>query len=109
MRFIIFVIDDQSNSAAPGEMQAIDAFNDSLRDGGHWIYAAGIGRPESATIFDNRKDAGVATLGSLHPDTEHYSGFWLIEADSEEVARALAKGASKSCNRRVELRPFLGQ
>ena len=109
MRFVIYVIDDQSNSAVPGEMQAIDAFNDSLRDGGHWIYAAGIGRPESATIFDNRSGAGVEQAGSLHPDAEHYSGFWLIEAESESVARKLAAAGSQACNRRVELRPFLGQ
>ena len=109
MRFVIYVIDDQSNSAVPGEMQAIDAFNDSLRDGGHFIYAAGIGRPESATIFDNRGGAGVEQAGSLHPDAEHYSGFWLIEAENERVARELAAAGSLACNRRVELRPFLGQ
>jgi len=109
MRFILFVIDDQSNSAKPGEMQAIDAFNDSLRENGHWIYAAGIGSPTSATIFDNRDSAGVIEAGSLYPATEHYSGFWLIEADSLETAKALAASGSLACNRRVELRPFLGQ
>ena len=109
MRFIIFVIDDQSNSARPGEMEAIDAFNDSLREGGNWIYAAGIGRPESASVIDNRDELGAIAAGSLFAGAEHYSGFWLIEAESLEAAKALAAAGSLACNRRVELRPFLGQ
>jgi hypothetical protein len=36
------------------------------------------------------------------------SGFWIIQADSLEQAQALAAEGSKACNRKVELRPFLG-
>ena len=42
MRFIIFVIDNQPNGSASGnEMEAIDAFNESLQKNGHWVTAAG--------------------------------------------------------------------
>ena len=41
-KFIIFVIDDLSGSATPEELVAIDAFNDSLRAKGHWIFAGGL-------------------------------------------------------------------
>lgn len=107
MKFIIFVIDGGANTASPHEMQDIDAFNDRLRSNGHWIYAAGIGGPESATLLDYRASTSSVSSGSLFSAPEHYSGFWLIEANSAEEALELAKEGSHACNRKVELRPFL--
>lgn len=107
MRFIIFVIDDQLEKASSNEMEAINAFNDKLEAGGHWITAAGINHGEAATVLDNRNGAGLVTSGSLYNENEHYSGFWLIEAASQEVALHLAAEGSKACNRKVELRPYL--
>jgi hypothetical protein len=107
MRYIIFVIDSASNTAGGNEIVAIDTFNDQLRDNGNWIYAAGIAAPGKAQVIDNRNDADLITVGSLFSDSEHYSGFWLIEAETDSAAFALAKAGSKACNRKVELRPFL--
>jgi hypothetical protein len=109
MRFVIYVIDSATNTGGPGEMAAIDAFNDELRANNQWITAAGIGSPNTAKLIDNRSGAGVVNLGSLFDAEEFYSGFWLIEADSEAQALELALAGSKACNRRVELRPYLGQ
>jgi hypothetical protein len=109
MRFVIFVIDGDVNTAASDEMAAIDAFNQMLRDNGHFIYAAGITKPSDALLIDNRHDADQIATGSLFSEQNFYSGFWLISADSMEQATTLAKAGSKACNRRVELRGFLGQ
>ena len=109
MKFIIFVIDGSANTATGTEMHDIDAFNDLLEANGNWIYAAGIGEPSSATLIDNRLGLGAVDSGSLSQGAEHYSGFWLIQADSLEQAKELAAAGSMACNRRVELRPFLGQ
>ena len=108
MRYIIFVIDSASNTVVGDELAAIDAFNAQLRQDGNWIYAAGIAAPAEAQVIDNRDDADLVDSGSLFTDYEHYSGFWLIEAESDSLALALAKAGSKACNRKVELRPFLG-
>lgn len=107
MRFVIFVIDDTSNSATGKEMQAIDAFNDRLSPGGHLILAAGIAESSRATIIDNRLGAGIEYRGSLNTGSEHYSGFWIVNANSEEQAATFARDGSAACNRKVELRPFL--
>ena len=98
-RFLISVIDDLSGSGTPDEMVAIDAFNEKLRENGQWIFAGGI---------DNRAGAGIETGKPLFAATENFSGFWLIEAESLEVARELAFQGSLACNRKVELRPLLG-
>jgi hypothetical protein len=90
-------------------MAAIDAFNDHLQSNSHWITAAGIGAPVTAKVIDNRQDAGKVTSGSLFDAEEFYSGFWLIQAESDEKAHELALAGSKACNRKVELRPYLGQ
>jgi hypothetical protein len=108
MRFVIFVIDGGSNTATPGEGAAIDAFNDRLVAGKHLILAAGIAEPSRATLIDNRSGAGIERPGSLFSGPEHYSGFWIVDAESVEAAAQLARDASNACNRKVELRPFLG-
>jgi len=107
MRFFIAVIDDTARSADSDERAAIDAFNDGLEANGHWVFACGIDGPTTATLIDNRDDAGLVVDGPLLDATEFVSGFWIIEADSLEVARELAIAGSKACNRKVELRPLL--
>ena len=108
MRYIIFVIDEQSRSASGDEMAAIDAFNDSLRTKGHWIFAGGLAAPVHANVIDNRNDTNLATGKPLFDTKENYSGFWLIQATDYETAKRLALEGSKACHRKVELRPLLG-
>lgn len=92
MRFAIFVIDSDTNTGGPSEMAAIDAFNDMLRENGHWVMAFGMQKP------------GPDSIQSTH---EFYSGQWIIEAADLAEAQKLAAQGSTACNRRVELRPFL--
>jgi hypothetical protein len=89
-------------------MTQINIFNDQLRADGQFIFAAGLAAPEKADVIDNRNGANLSTGKPLFDATENFSGFWLIEAESIEVARKLAFAGSKACNRKVELRPLLG-
>lgn len=107
MRFLIFVIDDSTALAGPDEMAHIDEFNSMLEANGHWITAGGIHHGAQATVVDNRNDAGIVAEGSLYNETQHYSGFWLINAADQDEALKLAAAGSKACNRKVELRPYL--
>ena len=106
MRFLISVIDDLSNSGTPAEMEAINAFNDGLRENGQWIFAWGLQAPETATVIDNRNGANTETGKPLFDAKENFSGLWLIDAANAETAKKLAYEASKACNRKVELRPL---
>ena len=107
MKYIIFVIDGPGNLASADEMEKIDAFNEKLQANGHWITAAGIRHGSSATLIDNRNNKNESKVGSLYDEPEHYSGFWLIEAESDEQAHQLALEGSFACNRKVELRPYI--
>lgn len=103
------VREDATGSANPEEMAAIDAFNDRLQSEGHWVFAGGLDSPDTATVVDNRGEGPVITDGPFLESKEHLGGFWVIEAPDLDVALRLATEGSRACNRRVEVRPFLGE
>jgi hypothetical protein len=108
MQYLVSVIDDTPDSGTPSEMAAITAFNERLRAEGHWVFAGGLAAPSTATVIDNRGDEPLLTDGPFVETKEFLNGFWVIEAPDLDVALRLAAEGSKHCNRRVEVRPFLG-
>jgi hypothetical protein len=109
MRYLLSVIHDRPTLADADEMAAIDVFNDRLQAEGHWVFAGGLGMPDTATVIDNRGGAAVITDGPFLESKEYLAGFWIIEAADLDVALALAAEGSKACNRKVEVRPFLAE
>jgi hypothetical protein len=106
MQYLVSVISDNTEVANPGEMEAVDVFNDRLRAQGYWVYGNGLAEPSSATVIDNRGTAPVFTDGPFVESKEFLAGFWIIEAPDLDVALKLAAEGSKACNRKVEVRPF---
>jgi hypothetical protein len=107
MQYLVSVIDDGTGMATPTEEADITAFNDRLRAEGYWVFAGGLGSPDPATVIDNRGEETVITDGPFVESKEYLAGFWIIEAPDLDVALKLAAEGSKSCNRKVEVRPFL--
>jgi hypothetical protein len=109
MLYMFSVIHDSTSLATPTEMAAIDVFNEGLRAEGHWVFAAGLGGPDTATVIDNRGDEAVVTDGPFVESKEYLAGFWVIEAPDLDVALKLASAGSQACHRKVEVRPLLGE
>ena len=109
MKYLVSVIDHRTNSGTPEEAQAIDEFNDRLRAGGHWVFAAGLAAPSTATVIDGRGEEPVFTDGPFLESKEYIAGFWIFEAPDLDEALKLAADGSRACNRRVEVRPFFGE
>lgn len=109
MKFLVSVIHDKSDLATSDEMAAIDVFNDRLVAERHWVFAGGLSSPSDATVIDNRKGANLITDGPFIESKEYLAGFWIISATNFDVALKLATEGSKACNRKVEIRPFLGE
>ena len=107
MQYLVSVIHDSTEPATPDEMAAIDAFNDRLIAEGHWVFAGGLGSASSATVIDNRSGEAMITDGPFLESKEYIVGFWIMEAPDLDVALKLATEASRACNRKVEVRPFL--
>jgi hypothetical protein len=107
MQYLVSVIDDSAGLATPEEDAAIDVFNDRLRAGGHWVFAGGLAVPGMATVIDNRGEEAIVTDGPFVESKEYLIGFWILEASDLDVALKLAAEASKICDRKIEVRPFL--
>ncbi len=107
MQYLVSVIDDKSNSGTAEEMAAIGEFNDRLRADGHWVFAAGLADPSTATVIDGRGEKPIFTDGPFIESKEHMAGFWIVDAPDLDVALALMAEGSRACNRRVEVRPIL--
>jgi hypothetical protein len=107
MQYLVSVITDTTALATPDEDAAIDVFNDRLQAEGHWVFAGGLGGPDTATVIDNRGTEALFTDGPFVESKEFLIGFWIIEAPDLDVALKLATEGSKACNRKVEVRPFL--
>ena len=107
MQYLFSVIYDQADLATPEEQAAIDVFNDRLVAEGHWVFAGGLGGPNTATVIDNRGGEAMFTDGPFLESKEYLAGFWIIEAADLDVALKLATDGSKACNRKIEVRPFL--
>jgi hypothetical protein len=107
MQYLLTVIHDRNEFAPANEMEAIDVFNEKLQANGHWVFAGGLGFPESATVIDNRGPEVVITDGPFVESKEFLAGFWVVEASDLDEAMTLAIEGSKACNRKVEVRPFL--
>jgi hypothetical protein len=105
--YLMAVLDDTPNSATEEEMVAITAYNERLKADGHWVFAAGLASPTTATVVDGRGEEAVFTDGPYLESKEFIGGFWIIQAPDLDVALRLAAEGSKHCNRRVELRPLL--
>jgi hypothetical protein len=106
-QYLISVLNDSNDLATVQEMAAIDVFNEQLQADGHWVFAGGLASPSTATVVDGRDAEAVFTDGPYIESKEWIVGFWVTEAADLDVALRLAALGSKSCNRRVEIRPFL--
>lgn len=109
MQYLLSVINDNTQLATQDEAAAIDVFNDRLVADGYWVFAGGLPGPSTATVIDNRDDAGIITDGPFVESKEFLIGFWIIEAPDLDVALKLAADGSKACHRKVEVRPFLSE
>ena len=108
-QYLLSVLFDSDELATAEEAAAIDVFNEQLQADGHWVFAGGLASPSTATVVDGRDGEAVFTDGPYLESKEHIAGFWIIEAPHLDVALRLAAAGSKACNRRVEVRPVLGE
>ncbi len=109
MQYLVSVIHDESALATSDEQAAIDVFNERLQAEGHWVFAGGLGAPGTATVIDNRGEEAVVTDGPFVETKEYLVGLWIMEAPDLDVALRLAAEGSRACNRKIEVRPFLGE
>ncbi|NLE78414.1 MAG: hypothetical protein GX610_02360 [Rhodococcus sp.] len=93
---------------AQPQFDATEKFNDELKAEGAWVFAGGLGRPESATTVDGTGTDVTVTDGPFQETKEFLGGFWVVEAPDLDAVLKIAARASKVCEQRIEIRPFDG-
>ncbi|MEU9686780.1 YciI family protein [Amycolatopsis japonica] len=92
----------------PAELQKIiaevGAFNTALEEAGAFVTAGGLQPPSTATTVDYSGDSPVLTPGPFVEAKEYLGGFWIIEAENDDVAIEWTKQASRALRSRVEVR-----
>ncbi|MFF5718288.1 YciI family protein [Streptomyces buecherae] len=95
-------------SMDPAELQeimaAVGAFNTAVQEAGAFVTAGGLQPPSSATTVDYSGDSPVLTPGPFVKADEYLGGFWIVEAENDDVAIEWAKQASRALRSRVEVR-----
>jgi len=92
----------------PAELQElmaeVGAFNTAVIEAGAFVTAGGLHPPSTATTVDYSGDSPVLTPGPFVKADEYLGGFWIIEAENEDVAIEWAKQASRALRSRIEVR-----
>jgi hypothetical protein len=84
----------------------VDAFNESVKSEGAWVFAGGLHPSSTATVV-RPKDGDVLTTDGPFPESkEQLGGFWVIRAADLDAALAWARKAAVACQGPVEVRPF---
>ena len=99
-------VDFGTEEEVQGIFDAVDAFNDKVREAGKWVFAGGLAPISSATTVDNRSGQRIVTDGPFSESKEYLGGFWIIEAADLDEALVWATEGSAACGGRVEVRPF---
>ncbi len=84
----------------------VDAFNDTLRSSGAWVFAGGLLPPSMATVVRSRGGEVLTTDGPFAESKEQLGGFWVIDAPDLDAALEWAAKGSAACGGPVEVRPF---
>lgn len=86
------------NNWSPEDFKAhiafMHRFNKELTDAGEWVAAEGLAPPDAARLVRAGKDGAPATDGPFAESKEFLVGFWIVDVDSADRARALAAKAS---------------
>jgi hypothetical protein len=89
--------------------EAVDRFNQKVRDAGAWVFAGGLMPIQQATTVDNTGDTPIVSDGPYAESKEYLGGFWVIQAADLDEALQWAKEGSAACRGKVEVRPFQGE
>jgi hypothetical protein len=87
----------------------VEAFNQTVREKGAWVFAGGLHPPASATVVRMKDGEVLMTDGPFAEAKEHLGGFWVIKAPDLDAALTWAKKATIACAAPVEVRPFQEQ
>ena len=90
----IYAVNNWSPEDFKAHIAFMHRFNKELTDAGEFVAAEGLAPPGAARLVRAGKDGAPATDGPFAESKEFLVGFWIVDVDSADRARALAAKAS---------------
>ncbi len=112
MRYLCMVCHEQKtlNSLSEREFNALVveslAYDDELREGGHYLYSGALQPVQTATTIRNHSGKVLLTDGPFAETKEHLGGFIVIEARDLDDALRLASKIPPARLGCIEVRPI---
>src|SRR3569832_1465119 len=110
MRFMMLMIPQGYETAAPGTMPSAEAvaammkYNEALKDAGVLITLAGLHPPSMGARVSFATGLPVVTDGHFAEAKEVLGGYWMIDVASRDEAIAWARKCPASTNEVIEIR-----
>jgi hypothetical protein len=110
MRFMMLIIPQGYEAAAPGTMPPAEAvaammkYNEALKEAGILVTLDGLHPPSMGARISFAGGKPVVTDGPFIEAKEVIGGYWMIEVNSKEEAIEWAKKCPASNNETIELR-----
>jgi hypothetical protein len=87
----------------------VEAFNESLRQTGAWVFAGGLLPKDTASTVRYQSGAAQVVDGPWSDSKEQLGGFWVIQAEDLDAALRIAEQGAVACRGDVEVRRFQGE
>ena len=81
------------------------AYDEALRQSGHFIHAEALQSPSAARVVKRRRGQAIVTDGPFADTKEQLGGFILLETPTLDAAVELAAGIPLAGLGRIEVRP----
>jgi hypothetical protein len=111
MRFMLLMIPQGYEAAAPGTMPPVEAvekmmrFNEALKDAGVLVTLDGLHPPSMGARVSFKGGKPIVTDGPFTETKEVLGGYWMIDVASKDEAIAWATRCPASDNEIIEIRP----
>ncbi len=90
----VYAVNNWSPEDFKAHIAFMHRFNKDLTDAGEFVLAEGLAPPDAARLVRAGKDGAPATDGPFAESKEFLVGFWIVDVESADRARALAAKAS---------------
>jgi hypothetical protein len=104
MRFVLMVIPEGDESAAPDAATKTSEYNKALQKAGVLLALNSLFPPSTAVRISYADGKPTVTDGPFAETKEVISGYWIIQVRSREEAIEWAKRAPMSNNEMIEVR-----
>jgi len=86
--------------------QQIGMLEAEMQSSGAWVFSGRLHEPDTATVVRVANGEILTTDGPFAETREHLGGFYIIEAEDLDAARAWASKVTRIIGSPIEVRPF---